>query len=639
MAGILSSFVLAGLLTAGPADVFSFDGPQVTARTVGSVGFFTQGPVPFANLFERGRGSAELFVQDRIAVPQATYGDVARLEATFQIGGESYRVELVQGGFPPAQAMTATPVTGPVPPPPAQLISGGVVLGQDLHGSSGLGSPAMTRVQAATAVWGVGRVWRNGALLSDTAVIHVAALSQGAHADDDTFQLLPAARPGDTELHVLVWNLPRALEPRGFIQFGFDDVNIDFNGTPVPAVAFVPTAGVFVGVAPPSTPVPGGASLGLVPNSGLSQQQQQQGVGGSGLVGTGQVGTGGFSGTQLGQGQGGTGGLAGIQTGQGQGGTGQGGTGQGDTGLGGTDGLADPLATERAETADVTLPGPQRAVAGDVLNPFLDTGRVSLSTQNPGDPDVGTPGNQTTPIVPPAFLTPDTPGRVAISAGEPARPGQTDAQFPGQQTPIIPEGFQSPARVSIADELPPATVGGFVPLTPGPQQQSTFLSTSGSFSVVPLAPGVSGPEFAFGGTRVTTGVVRTPEPQQVATPAVPLVATPLPLNAQQPPPLVANPQPLNGQSAVPLISTPTPLNSQPIIATPPGATTSPVTGTPAATAVPGLVPGATQGTGGATGGFTGGSTGGAAGGSTGSVAGPGPAPATTAPGGGTAPAP
>ncbi len=497
--------------------------------------------------------------------------------------------------------MAGAPVTGALPPPPAQPIAGGVVLGQDLHGGSGLGFAQMTRVQAATAVWGVGRVWRNGELLSDTALIHAAALSRGAHADDDTFRLLPSARQGDTELEVLVWNLPLALEPRGFIQFGFDDVAIDVDGVPVPAVAFVPTAGVFVGVAPPSSPVPLGASLGLVPNSGLALQQQQ-GVGGAGLAGTGQtgtaqVGTGGFSGTSLEEAQ------------------------------GGTDALAAPSATQTAETADVTLPGPSRAAAGDVLDPFLDTGRVSLSTQQPGEPDVGTPGVQTTPIVPPAFVTPDTPGRVAITAGEPAQPGQQDAQFPGQQTPIIPQGFQSPARVSISDELPPSTVSGFVPLVPGPQQQqSIFLSPAGSFSVVPLVPGVAGPEFAFGGPRVTAGVVRTPEPQQVVTPAVPLVATPLPLNAQQPVPLVTSPQPLNGQQAVPLVSTPTPLNSQPIVATPPGATTSPVTSTPAATAVPGLVPGATP------------STAGSTGSSTGTVAGPGGPPATTAPGGG-APAP
>jgi hypothetical protein len=104
------------------------------------------------------------------------------------------------------------------------------------------------------------------------------------HADDDTFRLLASARPGDTELYVLVWNLPREAEPRGFIQFGFDDVLIEVNGSQVPAVAVVPPAGSFVGTEPPTTPVPGGAALGAVPNSVLSQQQ---GVGGSGQAGTG----------------------------------------------------------------------------------------------------------------------------------------------------------------------------------------------------------------------------------------------------------------------------------------------------------------------------------------------------------------
>jgi len=395
------------------------------------------------------------------------------------------------------------------------------------------------------------------------------------------------ARPGDTELYVMVWNLPPEAEPRGFIQFGFDDVVIDVDGFQVPAVAVVPTAGVPEGVEPPTTPVPGGASLGAVPNTALSQQQ---GMGGSAHAGTEQAGTGGLAGAPPGAGQ------------------------------VGTDGLSDPARTREAARADVTLPGPARAAAGDVLNPFLGPGRVSLSTQQPGQPDVQTPGFQPTPIVPPAFLTPDDPGRIALNAGEPGVPGQPDSQLPGQQrTPFIPEGFQDPARVRTAAELPPAVVGGFVPLAPAPQQ-SIFLSTNGSFSVVPLVPGVPGPGFAFGGPRVTAGLVRTPDPQQVQTPAVPLVATPQPLNAQQPVPLVAGSLPLNAQPAVPLITSPQPLNAQPIGGTPAavsGITTSPAGPVPGAATVPGLVPGATPGTGG----------------TSGSPAGPGFAP------GGTAPAP
>ncbi|WP_324965254.1 hypothetical protein [Archangium sp.] len=569
MVGFLSSFVLTGLLAASPAG-FSFDGPEVTARTVGNVGFFTQGTVPYTDLFERGTGSAELSVRDRIADPRATYGDVGSLVATFAIAGDTYRVELDQVGFPPAQALAGTPVVGPLPGAPAQPIAGGVVLNQDMHGGAVLGSSNTSRVRAAAAVWGVGRVWRNGELLTDAALIHAAALERGAHADDETFRTLPVARPGDTELDVLVWNLPREAEPRGFIQFDFDDVAITVNGVDVPVVAAVPAAGVFSGVEPPTTPVPGGASLGAVPNSALSQQQ---GVGGSGLAGAGQ--------SQFGAGQ--------SQFGQGQSQFGAGTLAGAQPGLtpGATDGLADPVRTQQlAPVADTTLPGPASQVGG-VIDPFLDAGRVALSVQDPNQPDVVTPGFTTTPIVPPAFFTPDSPGRVALNANEPGPPGQPDAQFPGvQPTPFVPDAFQNPARVRIASELPPAAVGGFVPLTPAPQ--STFLSTRGSFSVVPLVPGVPGPEFAFGGTRVTSGVVRTPSPAQVQTPAVPLVATPQPLNAQQPVPLVATPLPLNGQPAVPLIATPPPLNSQPVSATPPGAT-APAT-TPGAASVPGLVP-------------------------------------------------
>jgi hypothetical protein len=604
MVGFLSSFVLTGWLAASPVG-FSFDGSEVTARTVGNVGFFTQGAVPYTDLFERGTGSAELSVRERIADPRATYGDVGRLVATFDIAGDTYRVELDQAGFPPAQALAGRPVMGPLPGAPAQPIGGGVVLNQDMHGGAVLGSSNTSRVRAAAAVWGVGRVWRNGELLTDAALIHAAALERGAHADDESFRTLPVARPGDTELDVLVWNLPREAEPRGFIQFGFDDVAITVNGTDVPAVAAVPVAGVFSGVEPPTTPVPGGASLGAVPNSALSQQQ---GVGGSGLAGTGQ-GQFGAGTAQAGAGQGQFGaGQSPFGAGQGQFGAGQSpfGAGQGQFGAGQgqfgagvlagaqpgltpgtTDGLADPVRTQQlAPVADTTLPGPASQVGG-VIDPFLDAGRVALATQDPNQPDIVTPGFTTTPIVPPAFFAPDSPGRVALNANEPGPPGQPDAQFPGvQPTPFVPNAFQNPARVRIASELPPATVGGFVPLTPAPQ--STFLSTTGSFSVTPLVPGVPGPEFAFGGTRVTSGVVRTPSPAQVQTPAVPLVATPQPLNAQQPVPLVSSPLPMNGQPAVPLIATPPPLNSQPVSATPPGAT-APAT-TPGAASVPGLVP-------------------------------------------------
>jgi hypothetical protein len=580
MAGILSSVMLAGLLAAGPGD-FSFDGPEVTARTVGNVGFFTQGTLPFTDLFERGTGSVELSVRDRIADPRATYGDSGSLVATFVIAGESYRVELDRAGFPPAQALTGT-VTGTLPPPPAQAIGGGVLLNQDLHGTSGLGFSNMTQVHAVASVWGVGRVWRNGALLSDTALIYASALSHGAHADDDTFRVLPVARPGDTEVEVLVWNLPPGSEPRGFIQLGFDDVAITVDGAAVPSVAAVPAAGLFSGVAPPSTPVPGGSSLGAVPNTPVQQQQQQQqqGVGGSGLAGTGQTGTG-----QTGTG---TGAVAGTQPG----------------GTLGT-GLLDQTGTPQT---DITLPGVARSL-DDTAVTFQNPGRVSTTRPRADQPDATADGTRP-PTIPPGFVSPDNTGRVATNVGAPALPGDFDAQFPGQQTNPLPGNFLNPERQTTASQLPSTTVGGFVPLTPAPQPAQ--LSTSGSFSVVPLVPGVpTASSFAFGGPRVSAGVIQTPETAQSRTVAVPLISTPQPVNAQPAVPFISTPQPINAQPTAPLISTPPPLNSQPIVGTFPGSPASAATSTPGATtttAVPGLVPSAT----GTTGATPGASTGGAA---------------------------
>ena len=133
-----------------------------------------------------------------------------------------------------------------------------------------------------------------------------------------------------------------------------------------------------------------------------------------------------------------------------------------------------------APQADITVPAVASQVGG-AIEPFLDAGRVSLSTQNASQPDVVTPGSTTTPVVPETFVTPTLPGRVALNANEPGPPNQPGAQLPSPPTtPFVPEAFENPARVTIGNELPTTTAGGFVPLTSAPQ--TPFLSTSGSFS-------------------------------------------------------------------------------------------------------------------------------------------------------------
>ena len=472
MVGLLSSVVLAGLLAASP-QAFTFDGPQVSARTVGSVGFFTQGATPFSDLFERGRGSAELSVQDRVMDPRATYGDVGRLEARFSLGASEYQVELLQAGFPPqASALT-----------PQQPMAGGVMLDQALHGGAGLGFPSTTQVHAAAAVWGVGRVWRNGQLLTDSAVIHAAALSRGAHADDDTFRLLTVARRNDLELYVLVWNLPPAAEPRGFLQFAFDDVAIEVNGNALPAVAAVPTAGSPEGADVPATSVP--ASLSGASNTGVggsgftSRVRENPGSADAELPG-GNVGEQNTLGPFLNPDR--------VSITQG--------------------------AAQQADTQGVSMTSPPV-----FLSPAGGAGRVALSVEQPGQGVGAVPGTTVAPAPPDVFFG---EGRVGIANELPPPVGGLAEQgVLLQQAPSLSTtgSFSVVSGGLGADSVfgGPRVASGIV-ATPGPQNAQT--------PAVPL--------------------VATPRPL-TGTPTVPLVATPQPLNGSPAVPLISTPTPLSAQ--------------------------------------------------------------------------------------------
>lgn len=284
MAGPITSILLSGVLAAAPGgDGVTFEGREASARTEQPDGYFFQGTLPFGDLTERGTGQASLSVQDRVGVANATFGDKAQLTASLRVGGTEYRVELTQAGFPPVQAMSRAPA-GPLPPPPPHLIEGGVLMGTPLYGETGIGWRATTRAHAAVALWGIGSVWRNGTLLTDSALVHAAALDAGTYSDDDTKRLLREARPGDTELVVVVWNLPPRAEPRGFIQFLYDNVSIDVEGTRVPSVAVVPTTGelpVALGTLTPVSPTAFPAAV-----APMSAPRFAQGTGGSGAAGT-----------------------------------------------------------------------------------------------------------------------------------------------------------------------------------------------------------------------------------------------------------------------------------------------------------------------------------------------------------------
>jgi hypothetical protein len=145
---------------------------------------------------------------------------------------------MTQVGFP---ANAEVPVSG-------QAIEGGIVLNDWIRGDSGLSRPTTSPVHAAIALWGVGVVRKNGQLVSYRALIVAQALDTGTHADDGTFRLQPRIRPRDGEIHVVALFAANEIEPKGYVQFGFDDVRLTVGSDDLPLANSVATEeGIEVG--------------------------------------------------------------------------------------------------------------------------------------------------------------------------------------------------------------------------------------------------------------------------------------------------------------------------------------------------------------------------------------------------------
>ena len=494
MVGSLFSFVVAtGLLAAPAAGDFTFEGPEATARTRSSVGFFAQGAAPFPNFFERGYGSAELTVMDRTVAPGASYGDTARLAARIRVGGVEYQVELTQAGFAPQQAGSAA-AERPLPRP-GHSVEGGVILDRDVNGNSGLGWPVTTRVHAAAAVWGVGSVSLNGRLITDSAVIHVAALSHGAQADDDTHLTLPVAREGDTELHVLVWNLPTSAEPRGFIQFSFDDVEISLADQPVRAVASVANVN------------PGGRDLS------------------GGAAGSGAMVIGGIPLTPP------------APPGDGVGGS-------------GFDLEAAPVTGTPGGPVMAVSPA---TIGGPASPDPLSVPGVSLGTDGTAGraaPNGRLGGAVTPDTISGTFPTRGAPTPAAnisgVMPGTPAPGSPLAAQMGGPPGAPPPGG---PAEAGVALGSAPPALSSLGSFSVQPLSQPNF----GGFTGSPLVtPGIvaTPPPLGSDPTTPTPALLGSPAPL-TASPATPLLGTPAPLNISPPPALIGTPAPVNATPVAP----------------------------------------------------------------------------------------
>lgn len=207
---------------------FSFNGPAGSVETTSERAFIAAGSDPTVDAFTDARGAAELSIQDRVRVPNATYGDEARFRAQLRVGLDEYRISLVQvGADPRSPSMFGHP------------LGGGVAVDARVFGRTGIGPPRQAPARAAFSVFGYARVVRNGLLVAERAPIQIFALATGIHADDDTHRRLREGRPRDLELVVYLPQIGSDLVPGNFLLATFEDVSIRLEGNALRADAEV----------------------------------------------------------------------------------------------------------------------------------------------------------------------------------------------------------------------------------------------------------------------------------------------------------------------------------------------------------------------------------------------------------------
>src|SRR5438445_941021 len=110
---------------------------------------------------------------------------------------------------------------------------GGVILGLYYHGSTGVHTPLVPTINSAVALWGFGHLYRNGALVTDNALVHVMLLSRTRRDGDFTIACWDCSKNPIEELQLQI--LPPPGEPKFAAPGGFLFVNWDKSSSSKPA--------------------------------------------------------------------------------------------------------------------------------------------------------------------------------------------------------------------------------------------------------------------------------------------------------------------------------------------------------------------------------------------------------------------
>jgi len=100
---------------------------------------------------------------------------------------------------------------------------GGVILGLYYHGDTGVHTPLVPTIKSAVALWAVGHLYRNGTLVSDSAMVHVMLLSRTRRASDFALECWNCSKNPIDELQLQITPAPGA--PRFDAPGGFLFVN------------------------------------------------------------------------------------------------------------------------------------------------------------------------------------------------------------------------------------------------------------------------------------------------------------------------------------------------------------------------------------------------------------------------------
>jgi hypothetical protein len=110
---------------------------------------------------------------------------------------------------------------------------GGVILGLYYHGNTAVHTPLVPTINSAVALWAVGHLYKNDALVTDNAMVHVMLVSRTRRDGDFALGCWDCSKNKIEELQLQI--LPGPGEPKLAAPGGFLFVNWETSSARKPA--------------------------------------------------------------------------------------------------------------------------------------------------------------------------------------------------------------------------------------------------------------------------------------------------------------------------------------------------------------------------------------------------------------------